>query len=853
MKKALSVILSLLMIISTIPALPFTANAQVVDLGLCGENVRCSFNSDSGTLTISGEGPMMSSFLYDPAPWARYSSSIEKVVIKYGVTTISDYAFNNNYQNLREVQIANSVTSIGDGAFKNCTGLTSFCVPHGVTTIEYGAFYGCSNIIGFSLPETLITIENFVFQGCSKFSTVYYAGTASDWNSITIGTDNQPLLDAIDNDLRYNVTFGYCGENVGYAMNLELGYMEITGQGAMDDYLNDYSRPWDAYRNYIKNVVIFDGVTHVGSFAFDNAAVENVTFPTSVQTVGPSAFNRTRINTVNYSGADDDWNFYIVFAENNAPVLNIKPQSAVKGSLGEYVRYGYTNFGDFIVAGYGEMYDYNTTSNISPLALNFDVNSIIITENVTSIGDYAFACMPNLSTVYINSGVQTIGEGAFGQCSNLSDVMIEGNLTSIGSSAFVDCSVLDNLTIPSTVTSIGSSAFSGCTALSTINIPAGVTTISSNMFNGCSALTTVTFDISVTDIENGAFNNCDSLVDVFYYGKRPDFNRISIAANNDDLLNARLHFKCSGHIRGEVVVETNIPNTCTTDGYYEEAVYCTLCGEELSRKAETVPALGHNYFKTVVAPTCTTEGYRMYTCEECGDTYVDRYYDEVDHNFGNGKKYCIYGCGTINPDYACEHNWVLKSRIEATCMNSGKAVYECSVCHEEFIELIPIKEHSFVEEKYDATPNAKGYTKYSCPVCSYAYVTDITDYASDVSTLNAAITEAHYYSKSKFSESEIQSIIDEAESYRELSETNAPQSEYDYAVGEILTAIQSVDELAAYEAVSIEGDDVKLENELGEEKTVSFEDAINKYESPLDVVKDGIVNAKDFAWLLKNC
>jgi hypothetical protein len=191
-------------------------------------------------------------------------------------------------------------------------------------------------------------------------------------------------------------------------------------------------------------------------------------------------------------------------------------------------------------------------------------------------------------------------------------------------------------------------------------------------------------------------------------------------------------------------------------------------------------------------------------------------------------------------------------RLRQTALIRARNIMNVHFAASKKTEVIAIQQHIFVSEKHDATPNAQGYTKYTCPVCGYAYVGDITPYASDPATLNAAITEAHYYSKSKFSASEIQSIIDEAESHRELSETNAPQAEYDYAVGEILTAIYSVDELAAYEAVAIKDGEVTIENELGDQKTVSFEEAINIYEAPLDMNGDGIVNAKDYAWLLKN-
>ncbi|MBR2100148.1 MAG: leucine-rich repeat protein, partial [Eubacterium sp.] len=346
--------------------------------------------------------------------------------------------------------------------------------------------------------------------------------------------------------------------------------------------------------------------------------------------------------------------------------------------------------------------------------------------------------------------------------------------------------------------------------------------------------------------------------------------------------------------------------TCTEQGYTTHT--CSRCGDNYID--DYTDELGHNYESIVTAPTCTEQGYTTHTCTRCGDSYKDSFVTELGHNWtswsiANAPYGCQDGlsiriCNTCNQiEYLTipaigDHNYIATKTVEATCQQRGFTYYQCVCCGDGFkadfteradhtvvideaipatctrtgrtegahcstcgaiiteCELVEMLNHNYETEIFEATPNAQGYTKYTCSLCGWAYVSDITPYTSDASALETAIAEAHYYSNSKFSAGQIQYIIDEAESHRELSETNAPQAEYDYAVGEILTAIYSVDELAAYTTVEMNDDSVLLQNENGDEATVSFKESINEYTAPLDVVKDGIVNAKDFAYLLKN-
>lgn len=91
------------------------------------------------------------------------------------------------------------------------------------------------------------------------------------------------------------------------------------------------------------------------------------------------------------------------------------------------------------------------------------------------------------------------------------------------------------------------------------------------------------------------------------------------------------------HTKDTPVTENEIPPTCTEDGSYETVVYCSDCGAEMSRKKVTVPAIGHNYKPiSTVAPNCLNDGYTIYKCENCGDTYNSDFVEKLPHNFVNG-------------------------------------------------------------------------------------------------------------------------------------------------------------------------------------------------------------------------
>ena len=221
--------------------------------------------------------------------------------------------------------------------------------------------------------------------------------------------------------------------------------------------------------------------------------------------------------------------------------------SAQSGTRGDNLTWTLSN-DTLTISGTGAMADY--TYNTMPwYKYRSSIQSVIITDGVTSIGSHAFYNCYSLTSITIPKSVTSIGESAFAVCFKLSSVTIPNSVTSIGDGAFSDCYSLTSITIPNSVTSIGIEAFYECSSLSSITIPNSVTSIGNQAFENCTSLTSInvnsnnpnyssvdgvlfnkdkttliqcpcrkqgayTIPNSVTSIEWGAFLSCKSLTSI---------------------------------------------------------------------------------------------------------------------------------------------------------------------------------------------------------------------------------------------------------------------------------------------------------------------------------------------------
>ncbi len=150
----------------------------------------CLIETASNTLILGCQNSVIPDSVTSIGEYAfRYCSGLTSIVIPDSVTSIGDYAFS-NCSGLTSITMGDGVTSIGDSAFYYCSGLTSITIPDGVTSIGSGAFQNCSGLTSIVVPDGVTSIGFGAFSWCSGLTSVYYMGTSEEWATISISTSS---------------------------------------------------------------------------------------------------------------------------------------------------------------------------------------------------------------------------------------------------------------------------------------------------------------------------------------------------------------------------------------------------------------------------------------------------------------------------------------------------------------------------------------------------------------------------------------------------------------------------------------------------------------------------------------
>ncbi len=644
------------------------------------------------------------------------STNITSISIPKGIKEIANTVFAST--ELLTVKIPDGVTSIGEHAFANCENLTSILIPNSVTSIGEGAFNCCYNLVNMSIPDGVSNIDDYTFYRCYSLEKVSIPDSV-----ISIGEhafDECYSLTSIS--IPDSVT------NVGSLAFDECSSLKsiVVGDGLLN--FNGFQ-----FNDYIdlEEIVIGEGITYISKRQFSGCInLNKVSIGSGVTTIEEDAFKDcTSLTDVYYAGDISQWcsikfnKYYgnpMVFAKNLYINGKLIDELIIPDNVTHIGDYAFLNCSQF--------------------------TSITIPDSVTHIGYRAFWGCSNFSSIEIGDGLTSLDNIYFDDNINLKKVVIGNAITSIGYCGFLGCTGLTDITISNSVKSIEDRAFKDCSNLADIMIPDSVENIGDLVFSGCKSLVNVIIGNGVKIIGDNVFEGCTALTDIYYNGSQDEWNDIAISSNNAELKNITIHF-----IDDEVPVETHTAYFYLSDDDYFDGNYWykteTVCGEEI--EFPDAPEIDGSWFvcwdndATVMGSedmhfVAITERIEYYiefldiygnpidgadwfaywgdeiseedapVAEEINGYEFAGWYDE------NGNKYrfpvTVYSDLTFYAEYneveVHEHSYTSFVATPATCTESGVMTYTCE-CGDSYTEIISPQGHR---------DEGKGYT-YKVPSC----------------------------------------------------------------------------------------------------------------------------------------
>ena len=493
MKRILSLLLSILMLIGSMP-ISFNAFAET-QTGSCGNNATYTFDSENGTLTISGTGETDNYFMSGtPIPWNV--SALKSVVVENGITSIGSSAFQ-GAENLTQVTIANSVVNIGELAFSGCTQLAQITLPQNLATIEPTLFEGCTALTSIVIPDSVSKITDDAFRDCTALESVDFGSgvtsiigpaffncvalkeivipdnvTSIDDSAFSgVSPDSVSLGKGIsewDCSIRYGMTFSK--NTVLTFMNPDCNITDSFDK-LIDGYLIGKIRGYfnSTAQKYVNAIYTSSGCEHFCKIDFElvehpdweagqcgpNASYA---FDPQTETLTVDGSGRTWGYPISYTGGVYDYDFGV--GDN----FNISPKKAVFN--------GVSAIWNCFLVGANEL------------------KEVEIGSSITEIGCEAFAGT-GLESVTLPSNVLTVNKGAFRDCVSLKNVTLPENMTALADYVFCT-SAIESIKLPESLKTIGNSSLCD-TALKSIIIPSSVENVGACAFAECTELESVTF------------------------------------------------------------------------------------------------------------------------------------------------------------------------------------------------------------------------------------------------------------------------------------------------------------------------------------------------------------------------
>ena len=544
-------------------AIAGTDDSSAATSGSCGDGVTWSYNTETGALTISGEGAM-DDFAWGVTRWD--GNTIRSVTVTDGVTRVGKYAF---YQcnDLESVTLADSVTAIADDAFykcpslatvtfgsslnsinqwafQDCTSLTTITIPDSVTIINNAAFWGCTALATVNMGNSVKTIGASAFRDCTSLTSFYIPDTVTNLyvdnalmgdtalTSITVAESN-PSYSSADGVLfnkaktvlmiypaaKTSTTYtvpntvkqiqGHAFQNNSYVTSITLP--NDLADVIQDGNVKTYAIQSNAFENCtaLESIVLPDGITAIREGLFRGCtSLTSVTFGSGVNYFDNSVFRGcTALETMTIpEGVSKIYGD--VFTDcTSLTTLNI-PASLTDIGHGSGYFPGCTSL---------------TTVNVDGSNPNFSSSDGLLLNKAGNTLVY-YPMGRTATSITIPGGITSIGERAFFKNTTIQTLTVPSGVASIKDYAFYQCTSLTTLSLPNSLRTLAGYAFYNCTGLVSVDIPSGVNTMENTSFGGCSSLTALNIDPSnaTYSSDNGIVFSKDGKTLIWYPLGRAD-------------------------------------------------------------------------------------------------------------------------------------------------------------------------------------------------------------------------------------------------------------------------------------------------------------------------------------------
>ncbi len=381
------------------------------------------------------------------------NSKIQSMEIPNSVTKIGDGAFSCSWL-LKSIVIPDSIEEIPNSAFEDCTSLESVTIGNGVTNIEENAFNYCSALTNINIPDSVLNIGCSAFSNCTTLKTVTTGSGLKEIGDSAFR--NCPKLET--------VTLGSSVESIGYSAFVDcVGLKSINIPNTVT---NIYENAF-AGCSELSDISIPNGITSIVYGTFDGCLkLDNISIPNNIKSIEASAFRNTGLKEINIPEkvtAIDSESFDFcdkvekISVDTNNSVYEGKNNCIIKKASKELIQGcknsmvpidgSVTKIGDYAFLGIKSLKSItipDCITNIGTEAFNYcsGLETVKVGNGVTKIGDYAFACCDNLRSVEISSSVKQIGDWAFGDSQKLIEII---NHSTVNISEFFDDYGLSNV------------------------------------------------------------------------------------------------------------------------------------------------------------------------------------------------------------------------------------------------------------------------------------------------------------------------------------------------------------------------------------------------------------------------